>query len=123
MNKTNYGPRIKLKSLVAAITLMVTPGLFVPPADAKMPGYYQQKPVTGKVTDDKGEGIGNVSVSIQGTNRGALTNPDGTFSVNATPGETLLFSIVGYKRASVVVGTDANVAITLTADASELADV
>jgi TonB-dependent SusC/RagA subfamily outer membrane receptor len=123
MNKTNYGPRIKLKSLVAAITLMVTPGLFVPPADAKMPGYYQQKPVTGKVTDEKGEGIGAVSVTVMGTNRGALTNPDGSFSINATTGETLIFSIVGFKKYTVAVGAESNISVSLIADASALADV
>jgi len=88
-----------------------------------MPGYYQQKPVTGKVTDEKGEGVGNVSVTVQGTNRGTLTNADGTFSVNAKPGETLVFSIVGYKRSTAVVGTESNIAVSLSADASALADV
>ena len=57
----------------------------------------QQKVVTGKVTDDKGEGIANVSVSVQGVARVVLTGSDGTFNITANKGQTLVFSSVGYK--------------------------
>jgi TonB-dependent starch-binding outer membrane protein SusC len=122
MNKPNYGLRLKITSLIAAIILLLAPGLFNAGALAA-PGYFQQKSVTGRVTDDKGEGISNVSVTVKGTTRGTVTKNDGSFSVNANSGETLNFSTVGYKLYSVVLGNEAAVNVTLSVDASSLADV
>src|SRR5204863_6879816 len=54
------------------------------------------KTVTGKVTNEKGEGLSNVSVLVKGTGRGTTTGADGSFSINAEVGETLQFSMIGY---------------------------
>jgi hypothetical protein len=39
---------------------------------------WAQRTVTGRVTDDKGNALPNVSVQVKGTNAGTVTNSDGT---------------------------------------------
>ena len=55
------------------------------------------KTVTGKVTNENGEPLAGVSVIIRGTSRGTVTNSIGEFSINVEAGETLEFSMVGYR--------------------------
>lgn len=52
--------------------------------------------VTGKVTNDKGEALGGVSIQEKGTNNGTTTREDGTYSLEVTsPNAVLVFSYVG----------------------------
>ncbi|WP_246228588.1 TonB-dependent receptor [Paraflavitalea devenefica] len=81
------------------------------------------KIITGKVTNEKGEGLPGVSVVVKGTAKGTSTNLEGTFSINADVGETLLFSMVGYKSFSVVVGQENEVAVTLQAEMINMNEV
>lgn len=79
------------------------------------PAFAQQKKITGTVTDEKSQTpLPGVTVVIKGTNRGTATAPAGTFSIDAKPGETLVFSFVGYTPKEVPVGENAimNVAIS-----------
>lgn len=60
--------------------------------------YAQTKTVTGKVQDEKGEPLGNVSVQVKGTRQGTVTAADGTFSVSlSSNATTLIFSLLNYK--------------------------
>ncbi|WP_164111005.1 MULTISPECIES: SusC/RagA family TonB-linked outer membrane protein [Sphingobacterium] len=65
----------------------------------------QQKAVTGKVTSSDGSGLGSVTVIVKGTMRSVQTNADGSFSIQAAPGETLIFRAVGSGETSQVVGS------------------
>ena len=40
-----------------------------------------QRVVTGKVTDEKGNPVGNASVFIKGSSSGTVTKDDGTFAL------------------------------------------
>jgi TonB-linked SusC/RagA family outer membrane protein len=79
--------------------------------------------ITGKVSNDAGEPLSGVSVLVKGTSRGTTTGADGNFSITAEPGETLEFSIVGYKLFSYKVGKTAAVNIQLQSDASKLNEI
>ncbi|HLO82341.1 MAG TPA: TonB-dependent receptor [Chitinophagaceae bacterium] len=85
--------------------------------------FAQQKQVTGKVTDEKGEGVANVSVSVQGSSRVVLTGADGTFIISASKGQTLVFSSVGYKGITMVLGDDPLVNVSLTTEIAAMTDV
>lgn len=115
MKKTNAGIRFRAARLIIAFLLLFAAGQHAATA--------QQKTVTGRVTDEKGEGISNVSVIIKGKTRGTMTKTDGSFSISASTGETLVFSGVGYKNYSVVVATETSINPTMAADASNLSDV
>ncbi|MDA7716824.1 SusC/RagA family TonB-linked outer membrane protein, partial [Flavobacteriaceae bacterium] len=51
-----------------------------------------------------------------GTQNGVSTDFDGNYSINASSGDTLVFSFVGYSNQSVVVGSSATVNVSLQPD-------
>jgi len=56
----------------------------------------QQQNVTGKVTSGAGEPIPGVTVIVQGSNNGTITNIEGSFMLKNVPkGSVLVFSFVG----------------------------
>ena len=56
----------------------------------------QTQEINGTVFDDQEQPLGGVSVAIEGTNKGTITDFDGKFTVNASMGQTLVFSFVGF---------------------------
>ena len=65
----------------------------------------QPRTITGTVTAQSGETLIGVSVQVQGTTIGSITNADGTYSINV-PGdaETLVFSFVGMETQEIQTG-------------------
>lgn len=61
-------------------------------------GAYAQRPVTGNVTADDGEPLPGVSVVIQGTTIGEITDRNGDYSINVEDSDVLVFSFIGYKN-------------------------
>lgn len=58
---------------------------------------FAQSKVSGTVTDQSGETLVGVSVVVKGDQKGTATDVDGTYSITAAQGKTLVFSFVGYK--------------------------
>ena len=81
---------------------------------------FAQNPVSGKVTDAKGEAIPGVSVLVKGTTTGTMTDLDGTYRLNVRPGATLVFSCVGFADQEVVPGSRSVVNVTLADDTQML---
>lgn len=80
--------------------------------------------VSGKVTDEKGEGLPGVSVVVKGTTQGTTTDGTGSFKINApTTNATLVFSFVGYASREVVVGSKTSITVSLTPDDQTLNEV
>ncbi|GHT66437.1 SusC/RagA family TonB-linked outer membrane protein [Bacteroidia bacterium] len=52
--------------------------------------------VTGLVTDENGEPLIGVSISVKGTSSGTVTDTEGRYSLATEQGKTLLFSYLGY---------------------------
>ncbi|WP_445385400.1 SusC/RagA family TonB-linked outer membrane protein [Robiginitalea sp. IMCC44478] len=63
----------------------------------------QQKTINGTVRDNFNEPLLGANVLVEGTQRGTITGPDGTYQIQAAEGETILFSYVGYITGSVIV--------------------
>ncbi|OQP39939.1 SusC/RagA family TonB-linked outer membrane protein [Niastella yeongjuensis] len=81
------------------------------------------KTITGKVTDESGDPLNGVSVIVRGTNRGTSTNEKGVFVITADAGETLSFTMVGYKESTVKVGSETNMAVRLVSETSNMNEV
>ena len=64
-------------------------------------GIYAQT-VTGLVTSDEGP-LPGATVLVQGTNTFSTTDFDGNFSIEASEGDTLVISYVGYATQEVLV--------------------
>ena len=82
-----------------------------------------QKTVSGKVTDDSGEGIPGVTIQVQGTLIGAISGIEGNYSVEVPEGATLIFSSVGYLRQEILVGNRTVIDVNLEPDITQLEEV
>ena len=82
-----------------------------------------QKTVSGKVTDDSGEGIPGVNVVIKGTIIGSITDFDGNYQVSVDENSTLVFSFVGFASQEIEVGTRSVINIALSQDVRALDEV
>ncbi len=77
--------------------------------------------VSGKVTSsDTKEPLVGVSVRIDGTTKGALTDFDGNFTLTCPSDATLVFSFVGYADQKVAVNNQSVINIILVSSASDL---
>ncbi len=66
--------------------------------------------VTGNVTDDSSEPLMGVSVVIKDTATGAVSDFDGNYSIDASNGDILVFSYIGFDSQEITVtGTSLNV--------------
>ncbi|MBT5596749.1 MAG: SusC/RagA family TonB-linked outer membrane protein, partial [Flavobacteriaceae bacterium] len=72
--------------------------------------------ISGTVTDENGVPLPGATVLVQGTSNGVSTDFDGNYSINASSGDTLVFSFVGYTTSSVAVGSSATVNVSLEPD-------
>ncbi|MGV6846018.1 MAG: TonB-dependent receptor [Lutibacter sp.] len=75
---------------------------------------WSQKTITGKVIDEKGNGVSFATVVEQGTSNGTTTDEDGEFQlkVEDVP-TTLVTSFVGYATKTQYITTESNVVIKL----------
>ena len=67
-------------------------------------GWAQQKTISGTVNDETGLPLPGATVVVEGTNRGSTTDFDGNFSINASEGDILVISYVGYSDYQLTVG-------------------
>ncbi len=73
--------------------------------------------ITGKVTDENGDGLPGVNILLKGTSRGTSTDLNGGFSISvADDNSVLVVSFVGYVNQEVVVGSRSNLDISLVPD-------
>ncbi|MBL7744951.1 MAG: SusC/RagA family TonB-linked outer membrane protein [Chitinophagaceae bacterium] len=73
-----------------------------------------QKTITGKVIDDKGSPLANVSVVVKGTSTGTVTKADGTYSLTVpSSARVLVFSSVDMESAEMNIGSQTNISVTL----------
>ncbi|PZX51252.1 TonB-linked SusC/RagA family outer membrane protein [Algoriphagus ratkowskyi] len=79
--------------------------------------------VTGKVIDQSGIGIPGVTIIVEGTTKGTVTDIDGNYSVAAEEGSVLVFSFIGYKNQKVSIQNQSTVNVTLLEDEKALDEI
>jgi len=84
---------------------------------------YGQNIVSGTVTDADNISIIGVNVLVEGTTRGTITDVDGSYSLEANPGEVLQFSYLGYAPQSITVTDQKTVDVSLGLGNNQLDDV
>ena len=80
-------------------------------------------PIKGVVRDASGQPLPGVSVMIKGTSKGGQTDVNGAFTIDAQPGDILVFSFLGYNKTEFKIATGAEIVITLTEDSKQLGEV
>ncbi len=86
--------------------------------------FSQQRTIRGIVAEEAGGSpVGKATVKIKGSQGGVFTNNNGEFSINATTGDILEISIVGYQLAAITVGTENFYMVRIKAATTTLEDV
>src|SRR5699024_10302986 len=83
----------------------------------------QERTITGKVTDEEGDPLVGVSVSIQGTAIATATDDKGEFEISADKGDILVFSSIGFLSQEVELGESIVMDIVLENDEAGLEEV
>jgi hypothetical protein len=85
----------------------------------------QNRTITGKVTDEKGAGIPNASVTVKGNpNIGTTTNSEGNFSLSVPANaQSLLVSSIGLGEKEIALTSSSTYNVTLSTKAQDLQEV
>jgi TonB-dependent starch-binding outer membrane protein SusC len=84
----------------------------------------QLKNITGTVTDEKGNPLAGVTITVQGTTFGTLTDASGKYIINnATQNAILIFSFVGMATQEILVSDRILLDVTMKEQAIGLNDV
>ncbi len=79
--------------------------------------WAQQKTINGTVTDDTGSPLPGVTVVVQGTTTGTITNVDGGYQLEVPESaNVLVFSYIGMLRQEIEIGNQTTVNITMRPD-------
>lgn len=116
MQRRMKKPRWMVAVVLTAMVIMLQGNLY-----GALPGNAdtQQGPVTitGTVIDaTSGEALPGVSILVKGTTRGTITDINGNYSLEASQGDILVFSYVGYLAEEVTVGTETVIDMSLAED-------
>lgn len=85
---------------------------------------YQAPTVSGKVSDEKGDGIPGVNVLVKGTATGTVTDTDGRYNLQIPDDNAILvFSSIGFVSQEVAVGSRRMLDISLQPDVTQLGEV
>ena len=82
-----------------------------------------ESPITGTVKTKTGELLAGVNILVKGTQRGAVTNAEGAFTINANVGDVLVVSFVGFTPLEVRLADTNPIAVALSEAADMLAEV
>jgi len=71
------------------------------------------KSITGKIVDKDGVPLIGVNIMVEGTSNGTISDIDGSFTLNANPGDVLVVSYVGFTEQRITVSTENNYMVTM----------
>ncbi|WP_417885552.1 SusC/RagA family TonB-linked outer membrane protein [Zunongwangia sp.] len=82
-----------------------------------------QQEIYGNVSDQNGYPLMGVTVWRKGTRTGTVTNEKGNYRIQATKGDTLVFSFLGFKKIEKLVEGDKTLDIMMQEDINSLGEV
>ncbi len=89
-----------------------------------MQSYAQERPISGTVSDaSDGNTLPGVNIVIKGTLQGTTTDINGAYAMQASPGDVLHFSFIGYQAKEVTVGDQSEINVSLSPGAAFLDEV
>ena len=80
--------------------------------------FAQEKTISGTVSDGSGLPLPGVNIIIKGTTSGTQSDFDGNYSIQASVGQTLIYSYVGFETQEIAVGTSNKVNVSMQAGAA-----
>ncbi|MFY0654547.1 MAG: TonB-dependent receptor [Cyclobacteriaceae bacterium] len=79
--------------------------------------------ISGKITDENGQGLPGASVVVKGTTNGATTDLDGNYNLNIPEDALLVISFVGYKTKELEIAGRSTIDVQMELDAEQLEEV
>ncbi len=83
----------------------------------------QNVTVQGTVVDTKGEPLPGVSIILEGTTQGTITNFDGQYTIEVPSDAQLIFQFIGFNNKTVAVNGQTKIDVTLAEDVVGLDEV
>lgn len=132
MKKTDKGKLYQSKLLgkffQMCLIMLVLAGISMPLFASGNSGdnsalQVDRRNIRGKVVDEKGAPLPGVTITVVGTTRGVITDVDGTYTIEASANDKLVFSFVGMESQIMDVGAQNTINITLKERREELEDV
>jgi len=84
---------------------------------------YAQESIKGQVKDNLEIPLPGVTIVVEGTTNGVAADIDGNFIINASQGDVLSFSYIGFKTKKVTVGASKTLSVILEEDTEALEEV
>jgi TonB-linked SusC/RagA family outer membrane protein len=107
-----------MKSALLKVSLMLAGFLFM------TTGWSQGNRIYGKIiSEEDGKALPGVTVVVKGKPSGVQTNSNGDFSIDALPGETIVFTYTGFTPQEVKVGNSSTINLSLKPTVGSLSDV
>src|SRR3954467_7931630 len=86
--------------------------------------YAQTIKITGKVTSaDDSRPMPGVTVKVKDSPTGTLSGADGNYSINAKPGDVLVFSFISYNPQQIYIGSSTVINVALKPSTNDLSEV
>lgn len=120
--KTNVFPILIHKMAYLFLILIVFNGVSY--AQTNGSTTRQLKTITGKVSNEKGEGLSGASIIVPNTNHGVATDQAGNFTIDVQPATSALtVEFVGYASQVIRIGNQSVMNVTLGMQANNLDNV
>jgi TonB-linked SusC/RagA family outer membrane protein len=85
--------------------------------------WAQSRTVTGTITSEEGTPLISAGVVVKGTTKGALTDEEGAFSLEASASDTLVVAYLGYQTQKIEVGDQSSINVVMTPQDRSLEEV
>ena len=86
--------------------------------------FAQKKMITGRIVNDAtNEPLSGVSVIVQSSQSGVITNNDGIFKIDANPNDVLVISFVGFSNQVIPIKGKSEINVALKMLAGSLSDI
>ncbi len=91
--------------------------------DSAVEVFFRDVNLSGKITDENGEGLPGASILVKGTTAGTTSGLDGSYKLVVPDGALIVVSFVGYKTQEVALNGRSIVDVQLQPDAEQLEEI
>src|SRR5579872_2804696 len=85
--------------------------------------FAQKITVTGKVTDESGQGLPGVTITVKNSTTGTNSDVQGRYVLNANSSDVIVFSMIGFARKEVAVNNRTVIDVQMAVDNQVLNEV
>lgn len=100
----SFTKRLQIFLLALILSCLCSPSIFADTiVDQDKKQENQQQEIKGSITNISGEILAGVFVHIKEKNQGEPSDSEGKYNIKASIGDTLQFSLIGYKDMEVII--------------------